>query len=147
MVHVPYKGGGAAVADLLAGHIGVASPHMTAQVLDLHNSGKIRVLAVASASRLQGAPDLPTGAEAGMPGLIATTFNGLFAPAAVSADIVARIDGATQIAMKDADFRDALIKGGFDPVSGIGGEAAQRYVSEEIVRLTPVIKATRFMQK
>ncbi len=147
IVHVPYKGGGAAVADLLAGHIGVASPHMTAQVLDLHNSGKIRVLAVASAKRLQGAPELPTGAEAGMPGLIATTFNGIFAPAGTSSDIVTRIDAATQVAMKDDKFRDTLIKAGFDPVSGVGGEAAQRYVSDEIIRLAPVIKATQFMQK
>ena len=45
------------------------------------------------------------------------------------------------------EARDALVKGGFDPVSGVGGEAAQRYISEEIIRLTPVIKATRFMQK
>jgi tripartite-type tricarboxylate transporter receptor subunit TctC len=147
MVHIPYKGGGAAVADLLAGHINVASPHMTAQVLDLHNSGKIRVLAVASPARLQGAPELPTGAESGLPGLIATTFNGIFAPAGTSPDIVARIDAATQMAMKKDEFRDLLVKGGFDPVSAVGGEAAQRYVSEEIIRLTPVIKATHFMQK
>lgn len=146
MVHIPYKGGGAATADLLAGHILVASPHMTAQVLDLHNSGKIRILAVAAPNRLQGAPEIPTGAESGQPGLIATTFNGIFAPAGTPADIVARIDAATQLAMKNEEFRDALIKGGFDPVAGIGGEAAQRYVTEEITRLTPVIKATRFMQ-
>jgi len=147
MTHIPYRGGGAAVSDLIAGHILVASPHMTAQVLELHNSGKIRVLAVASANRLQGAPDLPTGAEAGLPGLIAATFNGIVAPAGTPADIVARIDAATQVAMKSDEFRDNLIKGGFDPVSGIGGEAAQRYVSEEVLRLTPVIKATRFMQQ
>lgn len=146
MVHIPYKGGGAATADLLAGHILVASPHMTAQVLDLHNSGKIRILAVAAPNRLQGAPEIPTGAESGQPGLIATTFNGIFAPAGTPADIVARIDAATQLAMKNEEFRDALIKGGFDPVAGIGSEAAQRYVTEEITRLTPVIKATRFMQ-
>jgi tripartite-type tricarboxylate transporter receptor subunit TctC len=147
MVHIPYKGGGAAVADLIAGHIKVASPHMTAQALDLHNSGKIRVIAVASPNRLQGAPGIPTGAEAGMPGLIATTFNGIFAPAGTPPDIVNRIDAATQAAMKKDEFIDALVKSGFDPVSGVGGEAAQRYVSEEIIRLTPVIKATRFMQK
>jgi tripartite-type tricarboxylate transporter receptor subunit TctC len=147
MVHIPYKGGGAAVADLIAGHIKVASPHMTAQVLDLHNTGKIRVIAVASPGRLRGAPDIPTGAEAGMPGLIATTFNGIVAPTGTPHDIVGRIDAATQAAMKKPDFIDALVKGGFDPVSGVGGEAAQRYISEEIIRLTPVIKATRFMQK
>ena len=146
MVHIPYKGGGAATADLLAGHILVASPHMTAQVLDLHTSGKIRILAVASPTRLQGAPEIPTSAESGLPGLIATTFNGIFAPAGTPADIVARIDGATQTAMKNEEFRDALIKGGFDPVAGIGGAAAQRYVADEIIRLTPVIKATHFMQ-
>ena len=118
-----------------------------AQVLDLHNTGKIRVIAVASPGRLRGAPDIPTGAEAGMPGLIATTFNGIVAPTGTPHDIVGRINAATQAAMKKPDFVDALVKGGFDPVSGVGGEAAQRYISEEIIRLTPVIKATRFMQK
>ncbi|MGE0036128.1 MAG: Bug family tripartite tricarboxylate transporter substrate binding protein [Xanthobacteraceae bacterium] len=147
MVHIPYKGGGAAVSDLIAGHIKVASPHMTAQVLELHNTGKIRVLAVASPKRLQGAPDLPTSAESGLPGLVATTFNGIFAPANTPADIITRIDAATQAAMKNREFLDALVKGGFDPVTGVGGEAAQRYVAEEVNRLTPVIKATRFMQK
>lgn len=146
MVHVPYRSGGAAVADLLAGHIPVATPHITSQVLDLHTSGKIRILAVASASRLQGAPDLPTGTEAGLPGLIATTFNGIFAPAATPPDIIARIDAATQNAMKSEAFKDTLIKSGFDPVSGIGGATAQRYVTDELNRLTPVIKSTRFMQ-
>jgi tripartite-type tricarboxylate transporter receptor subunit TctC len=122
----------------------VATPHITSQVLALHNSGEIRILAVASKKRLEGAPNLPTAAEEGMPGLVATTFNGIFAPAGTSPDIIARIDAATQTAMKQKRFRDTLIRSGFEPVSGVGGAAAQRYVLDEIARLTPVIKATHF---
>ncbi len=144
MVHVPYRSGGAAVTDLMANQIPVATPHITSQVLALHTSGKIRILAVCAKERLAGAPNLPTAAEEGMPGLIATTFNGIFAPAGTATDIIARIDAATQTAMKEPRFRDTLIKSGFDPVSGIGGAKAQQYVLDEIARLTPVIKATHF---
>ena len=104
IAHVPYRGAGPAISDLIGGHIPVATPHMTAQLLELHNTGKVRVLAVASPVRLEGAPDIPTGAEAGLPGLIGTTFNGIFAPAGTPAAIIARIDAATQAAMQDDAF-------------------------------------------
>jgi tripartite-type tricarboxylate transporter receptor subunit TctC len=144
ITHVSYRGAGPAVADLLGGHILVGSPHMTAQLLDLHNSGKIRILAAASAERLQGAPEIPTGTEAGLPGLVATTFNGILAPAGTPPEFVARIDAATQKAMQDPEFRSALIKAGFEPLRNVGGAAADRYIADEVARLTPVVKAIGF---
>ena len=144
ITHVPYRGAGPAIADLIGGHIPVATPHMTGQLLDLHNTGKLRVLVVASAERLAGAPEIPTGAEAGLPGLIGTTFNGIFAPAGTSPAVIARIDAASQGALQDEHFREVLIDAGFEPVKGLGGEMAQRYVSDEHKRLMPVVKAIGF---
>jgi len=144
ITHVPYRGGGPAITDLIGGHIPMATPHMTAQLLELHNTGKLRVLAVASSVRLSIAPDIPTGAEAGLPGLIGTTFNGIFAPASTPAAIIERIDAATQAAMQDESFGRFLTDAGFEPVKGLGGATAQRYVAEELARLMPVVKAIGF---
>ncbi len=144
MTHISYRGAGPAIADLVSGHITIGSPHMTAQLLELHNGGKIRILAAASAERLRGAPEIPTGAEAGMPGLIATTFNGIVAPGGTPPEAIAKIDGATQKAMQDGSFQELLIKAGFEPLQGVGGAVAQRYVAEELARLAPVVKAIGF---
>jgi tripartite-type tricarboxylate transporter receptor subunit TctC len=144
LAHVAYKGGSPALSDLVGGHIPVASLHMTPQLLTLHRSGAIRILAVTGPKRLQVAPDIPTGAEAGLPGLIATTFNGILAPAGTAAAIIEHLDGATQLAMNDAAFDKALTDAGFEPLQGVGGAIAQRYIADELARLAPVIKAIGF---
>ncbi len=144
LTHIAYKGGSPAISDLVGGHVPVGTPHMTAQLLSLHNDGELRVLAVTGPARLRGAPEIPTGAEAGLPGLIATTFNAILAPAATSTIIVDRLDAATQKAMDDTGFQKALIDAGFEPLKGVGGAAAQRYIADEVARLTPVIKAIDF---
>ena len=120
LAHIAYKGGSPALSDLVGGHIPIASLHMTPQLLALHRSGEICVLAVTGPTRLAVAPDIPTGEEAGMPGLIATTFNGILAPAGTSAVIIERLDAATQKAMASADFAKALTDAGFEPLKGVG---------------------------
>jgi len=144
LAHIAYKGGSPAISDLVGGHVSVGTPHMTAQLLSLHNSGEVRVLAVTGPARLQGAPEIPTAAEGGLPGLIATTFNGILSPAGTSMAIIQRIDAATQKAMDDAGFRKSLTDAGFEPLRGVGGSAAQRYIADELARLTPVMKAINF---
>ncbi len=144
LTHIAYKGGSPALSDLVGGHIPIASLHMTPQLLALHRSREIRVLAVTGPTRLTVAPDIPTGVEAGMPGLIATTFNGILAPAGTSAVIIERLDAATQKAMASADFAKALTDAGFEPLRSVGGAAAQRYIADELQRLVPVIKAIDF---
>jgi tripartite-type tricarboxylate transporter receptor subunit TctC len=80
IVHVPYRGGGPAITDLISGHVPMVVPVVTGQVLELHQSGKLRMLAVTSPARLPAAPEIPTMAEAGLPGLVSQGFSGLFAP-------------------------------------------------------------------
>jgi tripartite-type tricarboxylate transporter receptor subunit TctC len=81
IVQVPYRGMGPAMTDLISGQLAMAVPAVTGQVLEFHRSGKMRVLAVTSPKRLTGAPELPTAAEAGLPGLVVTASLGLLTPA------------------------------------------------------------------
>ena len=76
IVHVPYKGAGPSLTDLVSGAIPMSTINITGQVLALHHSGKVRVLAVTSTDRLKGAPDIPTAIEAGLPGMTAELFTG-----------------------------------------------------------------------
>ena len=68
LVHIPYKGAGPGITDLVSGHIPMMSPNVTGQVLELHRAGKIRILAVNAAERLKAAPDIPTAIEQGVAG-------------------------------------------------------------------------------
>jgi tripartite-type tricarboxylate transporter receptor subunit TctC len=140
LVHVPYRGAGPSMADLVSGHIPLVIPNVTGQVLDLNASGKLRLLAVTTPKRLAAAPDIPTTQEAGLDGMIAQNFVGLFAPARTSKDIVAQIAAATRAAMADNEFRKVLITSGFEPILDSGPEQARRFVAEDIARWAPVVK-------
>ena len=82
LVHIPYKGAGPGITDLVSGHIPAMTPNITGQVLELHRTGKIRILAVNAPERLKAAPEIPTAIEEGLPGMIGLLFLGLFVPAA-----------------------------------------------------------------
>ena len=141
LVHVPYKGGGQSVADLVSGHVPIITTSLTNQVLALHQAGKNRVLAVTSPTRITAAPDIPTAGEAGLPGMIIRSLIGLFAPPATPKPIIMQISEATRSAMADAEFRQKLLASGFEPYLDSSPEAARRLLDEEVGRLTPVIKA------
>jgi len=141
IVHIPYKGIGQGVADLISGVIPMFSANATAQILDLARAGKVRILSVNSAERIKAAPEIPTSTEAGLPGMVAQTTFAIFAPAVTPAAIVARLDAATQKVMADEDFQKQLLNLGFEPVRGIGGERATEVFKDELVRWTPILKA------
>jgi tripartite-type tricarboxylate transporter receptor subunit TctC len=144
IVHVPYRGAGPAIADVVSGHIPIMMANVTSQLLDLHRSNKVRILAVTSGSRLKAAADIPTAAEAGVPNLVLVLFNALFAPAATPRPIVDQIAQATRTAMADQEFIDALVKSGFEPVPDSGPDQLQHFIAEEHNRMLPVIKSTGF---
>jgi len=144
IVHIPYKGSAPGVADLVAGHIPMMTPNIGGPLIDFHRAGKVRILAVAHDTRLKVAPDIPTAIEAGLPGMVASNFNGLFAPAGLPPAIVAQLSEATRQVMADAEFQRMLATSGFEPVADSGPQQAQRLVSDELARWTPIIKATNF---
>lgn len=143
IVHVPYKGVGLATADLLGGYIPMMTPHVNALFLSLHQSGKLRILAVNAPARLKAAPDIPTAGET-VPGLVAQLFSGIFAPAGTPGLIVERIAQASRKALADPAFQKALIESGSQPVTDSSPAKAQALLDQERKRLVPVIKAMEF---
>src|SRR5215475_6060565 len=144
IVHIPYKGSAPGVADLAAGHIPMMTPNIGGPLIDFHRSGKVRILAVAHDTRLKVASDIPTAIEAGLPGMVAANFNGLFAPAGLSPAIVGELAQATRKVMDDPEFQRTLLTSGFEPISDSGPQQAQRLVSDELARWTPIMKSTNF---
>jgi len=116
MVHVAYKGLGPAMTDLLGGQIqlmladiGVVAPHL--------KSGKLRGLAITGSTRSPVFPELPTVAEAGLPGYAAGTWYGLFAPAGTPAPILARLSAGVREALAVPEIGNALVAQGVEPVA------------------------------
>jgi tripartite-type tricarboxylate transporter receptor subunit TctC len=141
IVHVPYRGGGPALTDVLSGHIPLAILNVTGQVVALGQTDKLRLIAATTPARMISLPDTPTAVEAGLAGMIAQNFLGLFAPAGTPKPIMAQLSQATRTTMADPAFRDLLVRSGFEPQPDSSPEAARRIVEEEIARWTPVIKA------
>ena len=144
IVHIPYKGSAPGVADLASGHIPMMTPNVGGPLIDFHRAGKVRILAINAATRIKAAPDIPTAIEAGLPGMIAGNLNGLFAPAGVAKPIVDRIAEATREVMADADVQRILVASGFEPILDSGPDATRQFISEELARWTPIMKATGF---
>lgn len=140
--HVAYRGAGPGITDLVAGHIPAMMLNVTNQVLELHHTGKIRLIAVCTPKRLGVLPDVPAAAET-MPQLIAQLFTGLFVPAATPRAVIDKVAEVNRKAMASEAFTKKLVEAGFEPVVDTPAEA-QRFIDEEIARLGPLIKATGF---
>jgi len=145
MQHVPYKGGGPAMQDLVAGHIPVITPILSSAVLAQHRSGRARILGVNSDSRLKAAPDIPTSIEAGVPDMRVQVFNAVFAPAGTPRDVVQALRDATLKVRSDPGFLQDLEKAGAEQFTQKGEEQGEEnFLTEEVARWTQVIKATGF---
>jgi tripartite-type tricarboxylate transporter receptor subunit TctC len=140
--HVPYRGAGPGIADLISGHIPVLTPNATGQVLELHRSGKIRVLAVNAPDRLKAAPEIPTAIEAGLPDMTVLFFCDLFAPAATPPAVLERINRATQQMLREPDLQATLTKLGYKPMLDYGPERATAFVAKEHARWVPIARAS-----
>ncbi len=115
LLHVPYKGGGPAVADLMAGHVNL----LFATVLEgsgAVRSGKLRGLAVSSATRSLALPELPTVAESGVPGFDTGSWIGMLAPAGTAQTIIQKIAADIRTVLSQDDTRETLIKQGATPL-------------------------------
>jgi tripartite-type tricarboxylate transporter receptor subunit TctC len=132
------------ITDLASGHIPMMTPNVGAPLLDFHRAGKVRILAVAASARIKAAPDIPTAIEAGLAGMIAGNLNGVFAPAGVPNDIIEEIAEATRKVVADAQLQKILVSSGFEPVLDSGPAATRQFIAQELVRWTPIIKATGF---
>jgi len=142
LAHVPYRGAGPGITDLVAGHIPTMMLNITSQVLELHRTDKIRIIAVCTPKRIGVLPDVPAAAET-MPQLVAQLFTGLFVPASTPVDIIDKVAAVNKAAMASKPFQQKLVEAGFEPVNDTPAEA-QKFVDAEIARLGPLIKSTGF---
>ena len=138
-VHVPYKGSSLAMADLIGGQIQftygtilAVAPHV--------RSGKLRALAVSSAKRSAGLPEVPTIAEAGIPRFDATSWNGVFVPAGTPRPIIDKIHDGVVRALQSPEARERLTNDGAEPV-GSTPEQFAAFVRAEMAKWGKVIKA------
>jgi tripartite-type tricarboxylate transporter receptor subunit TctC len=139
MLHVPYKGSGPGVTDLIAGHVPVMMPNMLSAQAHI-KSGRVRALGVTGTKRAPGADDIPTIAEAGLPGYEAVQWYGVLAPAATPRDIITRLHTGVVRALQNPDVRQRLLNDGAEPV-GSSPEEFAAYLRSETTKWAKVIKA------
>jgi tripartite-type tricarboxylate transporter receptor subunit TctC len=138
MTHVPYKGGGPAITDLIAGHvpsffavISTGVPHV--------RSGKVRAIAVTGAKRAEAVPDVPTVAEAGVKGYAATNWYGMLAPAATPRPIIERHNREIVAALKAPDVVQQLKDQGIDAAPSLPAEFT-KFITAEEKKWVPIIR-------
>lgn len=119
IVHVPYKGAGPAVADLVAGQVQMTIGDLLTAGPQI-KAGKLRVLAVSSSKRVQAWPDLPTIAEAGVPGYEASGWLGMFAPGGTPPEVVGKLHSEIVWALRTPEIRDRITGSGGEPMGSLG---------------------------
>jgi tripartite-type tricarboxylate transporter receptor subunit TctC len=129
IVHIPYKGSGQAMADLIGGQVPMAFDQITSSAPQVQ-SGKLRALAVTSAKRFASVPDLPTMAEAGVPGYEAVSWNGLAAPAGTTREILGRIQSEVARVVQLPDIKERFFRDGIEPIASTPEQFAAHIRSE-----------------
>ena len=138
LLHVPYKGTGQALTDLLAGHVNLMfAPSQT--VMPYVHAGKLKALAVTGARRSETLPDLPTVAESGLPGYEAVGWFGLLAPAATPKATVARASADVNRVLAMSDVREKMLGLGADPAGNTPEEFA-RFIREDQAKWIKLMK-------
>ncbi len=139
IVHVPYKGTGPGITDLIAGRISLTSASVIS-AMEFVKQGKLRALATVGAKRASAAPELPTVAEAGVPGYAVDVWYAMFAPAAVPKDILARLNGEIAKILYSPDVKERLAAIGLEPVAD-PLERTNAYINAEVAKWAKVVKA------
>ena len=140
LVHVPYKGGTPAITDVIAGQVQIMLNGIPSSVPHL-KTGRIRALAVTTATRSPAAPELPTMAESGYPGAVSTSWTGVLAPSGTPANVIARLNAEFVRALRTPEVSARLSADGAVPVGSSSGEFAA-YLRSELVKWGKVVKAS-----
>src|SRR5690606_31139193 len=138
MVHVPYKGGAAAMTELMAGRVHVMFESMSSIVAH-HRSGRVRGLAVTSPKRSPHYPDIPTVAESGVPGFDMTVWSGLITPAGIPRPILARLNEAMNKALESPSLKEKYAANGVETVGGTPEEFGA-FIKREVEKYERIAK-------
>ncbi len=140
LVHIPYKGSGPAMVDMVGGQVQVMFDNMPSALPHV-KSGKLRALAVTSAQRSLSAPDVPTMGEAGLAGFDVQSWFGLVAPKGTPKDIIARLNTESVKALGTTDIKERFMDLGAVP-GPMSSEAFGDFIRSEITRWSEVVKAS-----
>ncbi len=138
--HIPYKGSGPALQDLLSGQVSWMMETFST-TLQQHKAGKLRILAYAHAQRAKIAPEIPTMIEAGVKGYEAYTFNLILGPAGLPQNVVDAVDQASRKMMADPDMIKFLLDIAAVPTTDTTPERTAKFIKDEIAKWAPIIKA------
>jgi tripartite-type tricarboxylate transporter receptor subunit TctC len=139
IVHVPYRGGGPSINDLVAGQVQMTFEG-TSVLLPLIRSGKLRALATTSSKRIPELPDLPTMVESGFAGFVSTSWTGLLAPAHTPPDVIDKLNLQINEGLKSAELRSALGKLSNQPLGGTPQDFTDM-IKGDIGKWAPIVKA------
>ena len=139
MVHLPYKGGGPAMIDVMAGQVSLSFASMPSS-LPFAKSGKLRAIAVGGAKRSSAAPEIPTVAESGLPGFEVTDWQGLLAPAKTPAAVIERLNRETIRILNERDVNQRLAAAGLQVATNTPAQFAD-FIRAEIDKWGKVIRA------
>src|SRR5512134_3354727 len=140
IVHIPYRGGGAAVTDLISGQVQMMIDVMP-NVYPLAKDGRIRGIAVSTSVRFPGAPELPTIGESGLPGFESSAWDGVLAPAGTPEAVIAKLNAAIRQALADPELVEALRSRGARPVPGTPEDFA-RHIETSTRKWAKVVRAS-----
>ena len=137
LVHVPYKGSTQARIDLIGGQVQLGVDGLLPNLPHIR-AGKLKALAVTNARRAPAAPDIPTMAEAGVPGYVSDTWYALLAPSGLEKEILERLRAATQRALQSPSLREKFVQQGAEPAGG-GAAALDELMREDLARWRKIV--------
>ena len=141
LVQIPYRGAGPVITDLIGGQIPVGFVALTGQSLGAHRAGQLKVLAVTSTKPIAVAPDLPTAASAGFPGIANQSSYGLLAPAGTPKPIIDQIAKASRTLLSTAEYQKLMLDIGFDATPESDPDDFRRVLAADVALWTPVVKS------
>jgi tripartite-type tricarboxylate transporter receptor subunit TctC len=142
ITNVPYKGGAQAVPDLLGGRIQMNIGNAST-LLPLHQAGQLRIIAYTGTARSTDMPDIPTMAESGYPGVVSTTYYGIFGRADLPAAILTRLNTEVGEILKIPEVRQSMAKIGFES-KALSPVELKTLLADEMLKWTAIVKATGF---
>lgn len=141
LVHVPYKGSTQARTDLLSGQVQIVVDGLLPNLPHIR-AGKLKAFAVTNGRRAPAAPEIPTMAQAGVPGYVSDTWYALLAPAGTPAPVLERLRAATEAALKSAALREKFVQQGAEPAGG-GAAALDELMRADLARWSKVVADAR----
>ena len=139
MLHVPYKGSAPAIADVLGGRVTMMMPGI-GSAINLAKEGKLKALAVSTAKRASGAPDIPTIAESGIPGFDVATWESIQAPVGTPPDAIARLNTAIREAVAGNELRQKMLNLGFEPDAMKSPSETAQFIRAERQKWAKLVK-------